>query len=245
MASSDFIYEEGGAIQTGFHGDTSYVYASGDPVPNAGDSTLVYESGTGLGGDNLLVTVYDSAGNELASLSGRDTTWRSGGIAWITNPGTGVAFMWYDDCRTSDGTVIDDFESGSLSAYKDPNNNFSITTDPVYQGTYALESEISAGGNEYMTSTSGLNYYPEPGDTWDEWYRWDDSMSSMGMKWAVQNQPDDGSESPDGYTLLITGPEGQIQNSVRLQGPSGLLDEAPLDTTSRIGEWVRAEHTWY
>lgn len=45
-----FVYEEGEAIDVGIHGDHSYVYAGGDPVPDTGGSSLVFESGTGLGG---------------------------------------------------------------------------------------------------------------------------------------------------------------------------------------------------
>lgn len=52
---SDFVYESGEAITTGFHGETDFVYASGDPVPNNGVSDLVFESGTGLGGGSFVV----------------------------------------------------------------------------------------------------------------------------------------------------------------------------------------------
>jgi len=45
-----YIYINGKKVQTGSHGDTDYVFASGDPVPNEGASELVYESGVGVGG---------------------------------------------------------------------------------------------------------------------------------------------------------------------------------------------------
>lgn len=49
MPESNFVYEEGEAIDTGRHGETDYVFHQGDPVPNEGVSSLVFESGTGLG----------------------------------------------------------------------------------------------------------------------------------------------------------------------------------------------------
>jgi len=55
MPRSDFVYEEGSDINVGTHGDHDLLYHEGDPVPDTGDSTLVYEEGTGLGGGKVLV----------------------------------------------------------------------------------------------------------------------------------------------------------------------------------------------
>lgn len=64
---SDFVFESGEAIDLGAHGDHDYVFASGEPVPDTGVSSLVFESGTGLGGGNS-VTIRDDAGEETAAL---------------------------------------------------------------------------------------------------------------------------------------------------------------------------------
>jgi len=48
-----YIFESGEGVILGKHGDTNYVYASGEPVPNSGLSEFVFESGTGLGGFGL------------------------------------------------------------------------------------------------------------------------------------------------------------------------------------------------
>jgi hypothetical protein len=67
MPESDFIFEEGEAITVGSHGETSYVFAAGTPVPNGGVSTFVFESGTGLGSagdwtfDGVPITAYETA----------------------------------------------------------------------------------------------------------------------------------------------------------------------------------------
>lgn len=48
MADSDFVFEAGVPVQVGSHGDHSFVFAGGDPVEDTGDSTLVFEAGTGF-----------------------------------------------------------------------------------------------------------------------------------------------------------------------------------------------------
>lgn len=54
-----YIFESGESVRVGTHGDTDYVYASGDPVPNTGGSTLIYETGVGLGGGDIWSYAYD------------------------------------------------------------------------------------------------------------------------------------------------------------------------------------------
>ena len=51
MPDSDLVFEQGEAIDVGSHGDDDLLYHDGDPVPNTGASSLVFEAGTGLGGD--------------------------------------------------------------------------------------------------------------------------------------------------------------------------------------------------
>lgn len=50
MPDSSYFFESGEPVQIGSHGDTSYFYHSGEPVVNSGDSTYLFESGTGVGG---------------------------------------------------------------------------------------------------------------------------------------------------------------------------------------------------
>lgn len=55
MAQSDFVYDSGTPIDIGSHGEHDYVFHSGEPVVDTGESTLVYESGTGMGGGGTLI----------------------------------------------------------------------------------------------------------------------------------------------------------------------------------------------
>lgn len=57
MTESTLTFEQGEPIDVGSHGAHDYVYESGTPVSDNGDSTLVFESGNGLGG--LRAVFYD------------------------------------------------------------------------------------------------------------------------------------------------------------------------------------------
>lgn len=66
MADSTYVFESGDPIQVGSHGETSYLYESGSPVRNDGESSVVFESGTGLGGaGNALL--YDYGGGDSSN----------------------------------------------------------------------------------------------------------------------------------------------------------------------------------
>lgn len=55
MPRSNFVYESGEGVLVGGHGQHDFVYASGDPVNDSGQSSLVHESGTGLGGGPVVM----------------------------------------------------------------------------------------------------------------------------------------------------------------------------------------------
>jgi len=54
MAKSNFVFEEGKAIDVGTHGDHSYVFHEGDPVPDTGKSAIVFEDGVGIGSGDVI-----------------------------------------------------------------------------------------------------------------------------------------------------------------------------------------------
>jgi hypothetical protein len=66
-------------------------------------------------------------------------------------------------------TVVDDFEDNDLSEYTgNTGGATSVGTEHVKNGSYSLK--ISDPGNpKKIVSTSGLNAYPEQGDTWRYW----------------------------------------------------------------------------
>lgn len=65
---------------------------------------------------------------------------------------------------TSSVTIIDDFEDGDISEYSGDTGAYEATTDePVFNGDFSLEATGSNAKAIY--STSGLNSYPERGDS--------------------------------------------------------------------------------
>lgn len=57
----DWLAISGDSITTGEHGATDFVYAEDSPVPNTGQSNIVFEEGTGIGG--LSWVVYNNYPN--------------------------------------------------------------------------------------------------------------------------------------------------------------------------------------
>lgn len=80
MPNSDFIYESGEAIYVGAHGRHNYVYASGEPVSDAGKSGVVFESGVGLGGGQIIEDWERSS--PLGDYFGETSSWGTGGTPY-------------------------------------------------------------------------------------------------------------------------------------------------------------------
>jgi len=123
---TDFVFEQGDKIQTGTHGDTEYVFAGGDPVPNTGGSDFVFESGVGIGGvGEFNITVR--ANGESVSRTAKMTLdyplqWADAGDPNYTQ------VTVRDNLGVKNGEIIEDFSEG-LSPYTqsgDP-NNYSIS----------------------------------------------------------------------------------------------------------------------
>ncbi|AGC34507.1 hypothetical protein HVTV-2_gp139 [Haloarcula virus HVTV-2] len=68
MVKSTFTFEEGEAIDVGGHGEHDYVFESGEPVTDSGISSLVFESGTGLGGGQLQYEINGGGLNTLETI---------------------------------------------------------------------------------------------------------------------------------------------------------------------------------
>lgn len=72
---------------------------------------------------------------------------------------------------------IDNFEDGDLSEYFAPSgyamDNFSVSSNQVFDGNYSLEANYIYDTNtsRVAVSTSGLSNYPSKGDVFSFWYR--------------------------------------------------------------------------
>lgn len=61
-AESDFVYEEGEAIDVGSHGAHDFVFVEDRPVTDTGVSDFVFEADTGIGGAPIFYDVSDWSG---------------------------------------------------------------------------------------------------------------------------------------------------------------------------------------
>lgn len=59
MPISNYVFDEGEAVEVGTQGDTNFLYHSGEPVPNTGVSDLVFEAGVGIGGQGAIIDDWE------------------------------------------------------------------------------------------------------------------------------------------------------------------------------------------
>jgi len=148
MAKSDYIFESGEAIDVGSHGETDYVFASGEPVANSGDSSFVFESGTGLGGLSGITVVFRDSNGE--------TTGSIGTYSAPYDPST-----WYYD-QNGKGT-LQEIGSDTWIIYEDTSvspSQYSILCQySTGNSEEADHSGIPDGGSFVMKDDLGTDYY--------------------------------------------------------------------------------------
>lgn len=227
MPDSSFVYEKGDPIQVGSHGDHSYVYHSGDPVTDSGESSFVYESGTGIGG-GVTLRLFSDGGDFHEELSFPEV--QNGSVEGIAihvgYQGNGGTF---DFIRKNDGTIIDDMEDMDLSEYSGDVGAFNIVKSPVKNGTYAVHS--SPGNHKEIYSKSGLNSYPTAGEPFRFWiYAHGGTNRALQVEWAYESGNDSwiGGFDDNGVFIL------QAPDGTRVEGGS-----YPQD-----GRWYEFEVVW-
>lgn len=136
---------------------------------------------------------------------------------------------------------IDDFENGDLSNYSGDTANFAVQTNNVYEGTYSLEA-TSDGAGYTIYSMSGLNYYPQAGDTFQfQMYTTDTDNAGtggnslrIGFRWCVQS-----SSEASFYAAMIKPADDDIQLRVSNSGNLTTLASATYEGSNYSGEWLR------
>lgn len=247
MPDSDYVFDRGTPIEVGSDGLNDVLKHSGVGVPDGGDGDFIFEEGRALGGGNLSVALRDSSGVTIVSTSDlEDDTYRDGGIGYRVNPSSSTTTAYWDNATLGDGTVIDDFESGSLSsAYSGERSYFDVQSSVVTQGSYALRGEDSS--SHRIISTSGLNAYPDPGESFTVNMRYDSNLSSMDFYFACQTESF--SNRPPGYSVEITGPVGQVTDKLsinRIDQDETLnrITTIDFDASAYANEWLEAEVFW-
>lgn len=135
--------------------------------------------------------------------------------------------------------VIDDFEDNDLEEYSGDLWAFSTQSETTHDGEYALkgvnESGIG-GGDNFITSHSGLPLYPAQGDTFEFWtmypelHYWGHSIFLFGVQ-DLENYYRVGFDKRDQRVILSTVNNGFISTS------SGEVEFKP-------GVWYRTVVQW-
>lgn len=209
MSKSSYIFESGNAIDVGSHGEHDYVFASGEPVVDSGQSDLVYESGIGIGGGSIRAILKDGGTTLVDTGLIEETTYRSGGIGFVADGTTtqGVVGIW-DNYQLSDGSTVDDFSDGDISEYSGKTENFEVVSGKL-EG-----KQNSDGSTANIASTSGLSNYPSPGDSFSWEVELGPENTGVSGVWAAQGAT--GTGLVDGYDVII-GTGGGTDNALYLR----------------------------
>lgn len=107
MTDSNYVFEAGEPIDVGSHGQHDYVFHSGDPVLDRGQSPFVFESGTGLRGGIELVYDNTAIQNEDVKFFDNGATFEAGTYS-LTVEGEGYA---HNDTDPNNAYFCDEFIS--------------------------------------------------------------------------------------------------------------------------------------
>jgi len=232
MAQSDFLFERGRKTTTEAHGEHSFVFASGAPVTDSGRSDFVFESGVGIGGKVITATLYDEAGNILESISLEDSTYDTGGFG-VHSGYEGGANYWDHWRRDTDGTIIDSWEEGDLSAYQGDTTEYVATTTRAKDGAYSVYVDPETTEFYGIYSQSGLDYYPQRGDPFRGWIYTEDGANRTALvRFAIKDWANN-----DFYQVGFD-PEGDFV----LRGPDG--DRVKGGRYDQTGEWWEILVEW-
>lgn len=183
--------------------------------------TIDFDSG---GDGTITATVTDPSGNQIAQLSGTDTSVDSGNwqitasvsmsdtvyISDITGEGGGESGGGDVDDGTSTG-VVEGWEDGSIAAspWSANDDSAAAVQDAVAaDGTYALET---SPGNSNVTGlfadSADLSAVPSRGDTFRMWLRRDGTISSdlLRVHWCSQMASLSFEPYPESYAYDLRG----------------------------------------
>lgn len=240
----DFVYESGEPIVVGSHGQTDHVFASGTPVTNGGESSLVYESGVGLGGGNVIDDF------ERGNLDPYDTSNSGGYFAVVESPvyEGGYALQIRQNYADDNSRYYVRSTSG-LTAYPSPGDTFSFWYRPegpdpaagdkahfrfnitgteanydvwINQSTGSVHYEKVTLGQVDSVTNDGVNIIDPGNGAWDSegntWYE-------IEVDWTVEDNGD--------YTFTLTVYD---VNGNPVQGPHTGTDTNPLPEVESV-EW--------
>lgn len=147
--------------------------------------------------------------------------------------------MFFSPLAGTEIAIVDDLEDNDIAEYKYNTGNFTTQSTTVKEGSYALE--YTATSNSHMTSYSGLNYYPQQGDT-IKWNGYLNGSNYILLYFACQSGTGDSSTRPDGYASFLDLSNSEFKLRKRDAGTNSTL--ASSSFTFSTGEWYEVKLDW-
>lgn len=141
---------------------------------------------------------------------------------------------------SSPDKTVDDFEDGDISEYSGDTGNYSVQTADVHGGNQALESTSTGTPFFNIRSTSGLDNYPEAGDSFHWWVNSDTgdggTQARIAGKFGLQ-------DASNYYDVQFDFNNGNIAINERVSGSETQLGIAAGFTTT-AGTWYKVGVDW-
>lgn len=141
---------------------------------------------------------------------------------------------------SSDTTTIDDFEDADIVEYSGDTGNFTVDSQLVETGSYALRTTTNWRQN--IRSTSGLPNYPQKGQVF-EWYTAVGSITGGWQRLYFQF----GMQSTTGDNEYYVRHNIETNEIVILRSDAGsnaTLNSAATGLSPSADTWIRNEITW-
>jgi len=132
------------------------------------------------------------------------------------------------------GSTVDTFDDGDISEYSGDTGSFETVSSPSVNGQ-ALH-ETTGTSPVRITSTSGLNYYPEHGDTITYRTRFSEDRAKSGFLFGVQS----GSPQSSGYLINLNN-QG---NALEIEKDGEGSELATTATDFPENEWLTVTVDW-
>jgi len=142
---------------------------------------------------------------------------------------------------TSPPAIVDNFEDQDLSEYGGDTGSFSFSGTTVYDGSNALNANFGNGTTAGIASTSGLNNYPQQGDTFCINY-YDGGAHRGTQDFLFHFASQSAGRVPDGYEVRCEFADGNIGIQKRDGGATSLVSRSGVDWP--VDEWITIIIKW-
>jgi len=226
--------------------------STNSPVTGGDTLTVNYsvENTGNADGTQTITLEIDSTQEDSESQTLTFKTATSSTLQWATqsgDAGTFTATVASDDDSDSTTvavgdttTVVDDFEDGNITEYGGDTGAFQTVTSPACAtgSSAALEGTSDGSTAQRIFSTSGLNAYPQPGDTIEFCFNPQDSESQVGFFYGHSSAV----VTDDGYEWFYAPTANAMQLFRADNGSFTKLGETTVTVTP--GEFHRVTIDW-